>query len=150
MVKHKKPLPYAKKGFRESVRESENLQFPKSKCKIYSCSLFLKKAIDNWKVQADIADRREYDEAAFKAAGLDKPPRLTNSNFFREKKNVFMGISNIPYFQDVQVRPHEAVHQPLQGKEVENLRIVTERLVTSISLSIYTTDVSLCQEIRAS
>ncbi len=53
-----------------------------------------------------------------------------------------MGISNIPYFQDVQVRPHEAVHQPLQGKEVENLRIVTERLVTSISLSIYTTDVS--------
>jgi len=40
-----------KKGFRESVRES----------------------IDNFRVQADIADRRALDEQAFKDAGMTKP-----------------------------------------------------------------------------
>lgn len=32
-------------------------------------------AIDNWKTSADIADRRAFDEAAFREAGMEKAPR---------------------------------------------------------------------------
>jgi YidC/Oxa1 family membrane protein insertase len=68
----KNTLPIKEKGFRESIRECKVTSYVVRKLYFNSKSFA---AMDNWRVQADVADRRSYDEQSFREAGLDKPKR---------------------------------------------------------------------------
>lgn len=62
------------KGFMETARECKHSKNIRSEM-LCTYPFFVFAAIDNWRVQADIADRRAHDEKVFREAGLAKPPR---------------------------------------------------------------------------